>query len=162
MLEQDNTMASFGAATQKFKSAGGAEGNLLMQMRQGVMGSITPGIDSRAVGGSKEMMLGSTALPRVASAGGITGPIVGFAPLIIEPPSSLSNEVVVNRIEAQGIKFRKTTFTEYMKENDIFTGDPKVRFDQRRLDKEEEAILRKAQELVGGPAKRQLRLTKQR
>lgn len=157
MLEQD-TMGSFGGANAKFKSTGGAEANMLTQMRYAVLAH-PQGPETRAVGGSREIVLPGQTLPRVSSAGGSAAP--GGHPvaqLLLEPPSSLSHRIVVHRLEAQGKAFRETTFAEYMKENDIFTGEPKVRFDERRLHTEEEAVLQKANLLVGGPAKRQLRM----
>jgi len=150
MLEQD-TFGSMG----KFKSAGGVEGNMLNQMRHAVLtnpmaGQWPQGMEARAVGGSREMMLPAQTLPRVGSAGGASNPpaprpdpsMVSFCGLVLEPPASLDHRLVERRLEDQAKEFRKNTFAEYMKEHDIFTGDIKVRFDQRRLQTEEEASFR--------------------
>lgn len=116
-------------------------------LRPGVNVGCTPtSSELRAVGGSKTLILPSKSLPPVMS--------TSNAPLTLEPPSSLSTSVVVNRIEAQGSAFRQTTFAEYLKKNDIFSGEPKVRFDDKRLRTEEESALRKTQ--VDGPAKKLL------
>jgi len=149
------------------RTTGGAEGNMLSQMRHAVMTGPTAGwphaFETRAVGGSN-IVLPAQTLPRVASAGGASAPAGANNPsqLLLEPPRSLNHTTVVDRLEAQAKAFRQTTFAEYMKENDIFTGVSKVRFDEKRLRTEEEAELRKAHLLVGGPAKRQFRLNEKR
>jgi hypothetical protein len=120
------------------------------------------GKEARFVGGSKLLMLPGWVLPRVASAPDGTPIFSDMPPLSIGcalslgPPSNLDKRVVESRLEAQGKAFRQTTFAQYMKENDIFTGEPKVRFDEARLKIEEESTLRKAG--VSGPPKRQLRM----
>jgi hypothetical protein len=169
MLDQDlgpmnASFASPGVGKAGFNSA--KEANALGQMRAAVLrdptatyGSWAPGTETRAVGGSKEIVLPAQTLPRVTSAGG--NPIPGAKPisqLVLEPPSSLSHRVVVNRLETQGHFFRQSTFAEYLKENDVFTGEPKVRLDEKRLKKGEDFALKKASSLVGGLPKRHLRL----
>jgi len=165
MLQQD-MVGSFGGACNAKSAGAGREGNMLNHMRNAVLGGAPCGMwphgaEARAVGGSKEMVLPGQTLPRVASAGGREAPVAcgnALSPLILEPPSSLSHRIDVHRIESQGQAFARSTFSQYMKENDIFTGEPKVRFDEKRLRAEELQTLHNHERLVGGPAKRQLRL----
>jgi hypothetical protein len=136
------------------KSGGGGEMNMLTQMRNAVAEPQA----LRAVGGSRELIIpGHT--PRTASSGGGGGVSrTSYTNLFLEPPASLSHRIVECRLEAQAKEFRKKTFAQYMKENDIFTGDPKVRFDEKRLRTEEESALSKAQSLIGGVHFKHLRM----
>lgn len=136
------------------KSGGGGEMNMLTQMRNAVAEPQA----LRAVGGSRELIIpGHT--PRTASSGGGGGVSrTSYTNFFLEPPASLSHRIVECRLEAQAKEFRKKTFAQYMKENDIFTGDPKVRFDEKRLRTEEESALSKAQSLIGGVHFKHLRM----
>mmetsp|Transcript_116876 Transcript_116876/g.184871 ORF Transcript_116876/g.184871 Transcript_116876/m.184871 type:complete len:820 (-) Transcript_116876:41-2500(-) len=149
-LEQDIT-----SSVGEGRSRQGADGRqrALTDEKGNLIARTSSSPEVRAVGGSRSLVLPNKALPRVASTGSIAGL---SAPLTLEPPSSLSTSVVLNRIEAQGSAFRQTTFAEYVKENDIFTGDAKLRLDEKRLRTEEDAVLRKTDALVGGAAKRLL------
>jgi len=83
-------------------------------------------------------------------------PKVGSETLILEPPSSISNKVILNRLETTSKAFRAHSFAIYMKEYDVFTGIKKQRFDEKRLRDEEDAYLRKMNRMVGGEPKRML------
>eukprot|EP00931_Biecheleriopsis_adriatica_P085830 TRINITY_DN60618_c0_g1_i1.p1 TRINITY_DN60618_c0_g1~~TRINITY_DN60618_c0_g1_i1.p1 ORF type:complete len:689 (+),score=153.46 TRINITY_DN60618_c0_g1_i1:49-2115(+) len=83
-------------------------------------------------------------------------PKVGSETLILEPPSSLSNKVILNRLENEARAFQSQSFALYMKDHDVFTGTKKLRFNEKRLKDEEDAYLRKMKGLVGGKPKRLL------
>lgn len=162
--DQDLGNASMGG---KARSAAAAETNMLSQMRSAVLNGPTMGNwqqagETRAVGGSREMVLPARSLPRVASAGGqAAGPTGANNPtcLLLEPPRSLSHPTVIGRFEENGRAFQLTTFAEYVKENDIMTGLPKTRFDEKSLKTAEALALKKADNLgLREPPKRQLRL----
>merc|ERR1712228_1082514 len=78
----------------------------------------------------------------------------GHVLVVAEPPGNLKDKVIVQRLDTQIGAFRKTTFKEYVKEYDVLTGDKKSRLDADELQKQEEEMLSRDGELVGGPPKR--------
>jgi len=70
--------------------------------------------------------------------------------LWLEPPRNVSSKVILQRLDDQKTSFRKTTFSAYTKEYDVMTGVLRVRFDEARLRREENAYLQKMDTLVGG------------
>lgn len=77
-----------------------------------------------------------------------------------EPSMSLSTDVMRQRLREEGQAFHAATFSEYLKQVDIFTGDPKVRLDEKRLQNDETTTLAKAASLMGLPAFKQVRMHK--
>jgi len=132
----------FGGGLGYTTTAGAGKGTIF-QMRSGVSAGAAQWTSGACVDGR----LG---LPHIGS----HNPV----PFFLEPPESLSSKVVVERLEKQAGAFRQGTFAEYVKENDIFTGDPKMRLDKKLLESEEDAALTEAEELIGGEPKRRLRM----
>lgn len=108
---------------------------------------------------------GGTALPRVASAGGL--PVHGSTSaakfytvrgetISLEPPQRLSAKVIMRRLEDQAKASKQMSFALYMKEYDIFTNVLKFTVDEKRLRDEEDACLRRSDALLSGPPKRRL------
>lgn len=74
----------------------------------------------------------------------------GGETLTLEPPWNLSNKVVYNRLDIATKTSQTHSFAMYTKEYDVFTGDLKQRFDEKRLRDEEDAYLKKMRSMVGG------------
>jgi len=81
-------------------------------------------------------------------------------PLRMDPPESLKNKVILQRLDTQADAFRKTTFGVYTKDHDVFTGEFKVRLNEQTLKMEERSFLGKMHDLVGGPPKKLVPLSR--
>lgn len=75
----------------------------------------------------------------------------------MESAARISGKVIRQRLEGQAKAFRQTSFAQYIKDFDVFTGKLKLNFDDKRLRDEEDACLRKADNLIGGHPKRLIR-----
>jgi len=69
----------------------------------------------------------------------------------------ISGKVVKQRLEGQAKAFRQNSFAQYIKQFDVFSGKLKQSFDEKRLRDEEDACLRKTDNLIGGPPRRLIR-----
>lgn len=74
--------------------------------------------------------------------------------LYLEPPQSISNEKVLERIQTQLETCRDASFGVYMKNFDILTGQRKQIFSDKRLFKEEATYVKKMEDLVRGTLRR--------
>lgn len=87
-----------------------------------------------------------------------TGQSHGSAGVInMDSAVRISGKVIKQRLEGQAKAFRQNSFAQYIKEFDVFSGKLKQSFDEKRLRDEEDACLRKAENLIGGPPRRLIR-----
>eukprot|EP00437_Effrenium_voratum_P014950 CAMPEP_0181446432 /NCGR_PEP_ID=MMETSP1110-20121109/26102_1 /TAXON_ID=174948 /ORGANISM="Symbiodinium sp., Strain CCMP421" /LENGTH=660 /DNA_ID=CAMNT_0023570511 /DNA_START=24 /DNA_END=2006 /DNA_ORIENTATION=+ len=80
----------------------------------------------------------------------------GGETLTLEPAWNLSSKVVYNRLDVALKASQEHSFAMYTKEYDVFTGDLKQRFDEKRLRDEEDAYLKRMRSMVGGKTKKLL------
>ncbi|CAJ1339902.1 unnamed protein product [Effrenium voratum] len=81
----------------------------------------------------------------------------GGETLTLEPAWNLSSKVVYNRLDVALKASQEHSFAMYTKEYDVFTGDLKQRFDEKRLrDEEDDAYLKRMRSMVGGKTKKLL------
>jgi len=72
----------------------------------------------------------------------------------LEPPKSISNEKVLERLQTQLETCQQGSFGEYMRNFDILTGQRKQHFSDKRLRIEEAAYVKKMEALVRGTLRR--------
>lgn len=85
----------------------------------------------------------------------------GMTPVLMDTAARISGKVICQRLEGQAKAFRQNSFANYIKEYDVFKGQPKQSFAEKRLRDEEDAFLRKLDSLVGGPPRRMIHLKEQ-
>jgi hypothetical protein len=84
----------------------------------------------------------------------------------IEPPAwpyradIMSNGAISKRLEQQVSTQSKSSFADYMKAYDILTGEKKVQTDEKALRRQEAAVIKKGEDLLGGPAPRPIDISK--
>jgi len=74
----------------------------------------------------------------------------------MEPPQRLEGQVIRSRTDEQVKAFRASSFEVYKQDHDMLTGARVLRLNKKRLQDEEDAYLRKMNDLVGGKPKRML------
>jgi hypothetical protein len=74
--------------------------------------------------------------------------------LQLEPSRSLSEKVILARLEAEAVASKKASFGEFLQQHDILSGAKKVRVNDALRSRDEEKYLKKMRSLVAGaPAK---------
>eukprot|EP00929_Paragymnodinium_shiwhaense_P050352 TRINITY_DN2534_c0_g5_i2.p1 TRINITY_DN2534_c0_g5~~TRINITY_DN2534_c0_g5_i2.p1 ORF type:complete len:638 (-),score=151.14 TRINITY_DN2534_c0_g5_i2:220-2133(-) len=74
--------------------------------------------------------------------------------LKLDPPRSLANDVIIQRLENQRVAVFKSTFAEYLKDYDILTGELKTRIDDVSLTNDEDKYVKTMNGLVAGEPRR--------
>lgn len=99
-------------------------------------------------------------LPRVSTATGARPqPQVppGGELLNLQAPATVSSKLIFQRMESTTKALAKGSFAEYMKEYDIFTGEPRrARIDWEEVQEMEDDTIRASQKLIGGKVKKRI------
>lgn len=167
------SMPNLRAATPTNEGSPTSTGNRMLASRGGSRGAgrlLASESDFASASGSPRGIPLSLSLPRVGSAKvqlrngeekvSLEGH-PGIASQGQQSPSNLSSTMILQRMTEQSQAFHKGTFSEYMKDFNILTGEhKKYKIDKDELRAEEDLTLRVSQQILGGRAQRMNPLSK--